>query len=756
MMEELEPKKITQRLPFPPTLPYSPDSLPFMRQVEILSLCISSASADDSWQTYHHIHADLRRYIPDNIFRSLIAHQLADDEVRRRWSRTTHLLRFAKKCGMEAKELGKEVVEMALIEGLRHALEAPMTSREKHFGLIRHLWRFLVQLVKGDTAQISMMTRQYWLHLHLQRALHGGSEAATIAHRGIAKTALQELLLGGGLRGLETVAGQIITSDKTLDLAVQIEILQQIATYWNRGIELPTAAAVSVMTRLRSAWERIGENGTSKLREDVSRLVAEMPPSNGLVTYLQGCVEAVSGLSRSPEERAFELVETENPSVPALIREGLKVLRSLKKSEGLKAIDLAISLLERAVRQRDANCDALVAQLLANLLNQPNAQHLITRFAVVLLSANILQHLDSNLVHFLFHLVLSTGMSDKTYILARKVYPFARTTETSFRWSHRNLWLWRKLFHYAISSDRANLHFASRLYADLLADGMAIRSTDAIAMIRAIGTSRGASRRILLERHVKDYVWMEYGSRQAFLRAIVQGLTSSGRSDDQLAAFNLILRLSVDRPVPTEVANMLLSRLPKSPEGICHRYFLDLLRLLPAIPDTVASYNTAISTIISSANAMRSPAHLSPVEALGRAFALYQDMIKRDIPPTSPTINLIIRGLCHAEYLDSALKVFYASIDIGLVVFPNTAGSLMVRLALVGRFEDALDVEKKWKDVAQPHRDSLRTDRGVNVARVIVGLQRGVEVDMSEAAKSAGFSGPDKLRRFIEQLISSS
>jgi len=114
LVEEAKPRKALHHLPLPPSLPYSPNSHPFKRQIEILSLYISGASPGQSWEIFNGIHVDIRRYIPDHIFRSLVIHQLASDDPHDRWSRSSRLLRFANKCGMEAKDLGQEVVEAAM------------------------------------------------------------------------------------------------------------------------------------------------------------------------------------------------------------------------------------------------------------------------------------------------------------------------------------------------------------------------------------------------------------------------------------------------------------------------------------------------------------------------------------------------------------------------------------------------------------------------------------------------------------------
>jgi hypothetical protein len=751
LVEEAKPRKALHHLPLPPSLPYSPNSHPFKRQIEILSLYISGASPGQSWEIFNGIHVDIRRYIPDHIFRSLVIHQLASDDPHDRWSRSSRLLRFANKCGMEAKDLGQEVVEAAMHEGLRYALGDPKSRLAKPYPFIRQLWRSLTQLVNGELFRISTETRRSWLQLQLQRCVSGGFGSTRTAHTDEASSALWEIIEGGGGLGIEEVAARIITRDHTIDCQIQFEALRQIAACWSHGVELPFAYTMAAMRRLRWAWDRLGEDGLSKLSADVSTLVAELEPPSDTVDHLQRSVEVIRGhVPRTRKQKAFVLLESDEHRVPTLVREGMHVL-GIQRRERLSTIVLGISLLERAVRQRDGESDALIARLLVKLSSAkvgPGTDSLIARLSNVLLNSDVLQHITPNLVHFLFHLILSTTFNDESYILARKVYPIARGVDPPFRWSHRNLHHWRELFHYSISPDRRHLHFASRLYADLLADDIPIRRTDAIAMIRAIGTSRGASRHILLERHVKDYLWMGYGSRRAFLAAIVQGLTASERGDDQLSAFNLIMRLSVDKPVPTSVASLLLGRLPVSPDGIDHRYFLDLLHSLPSDPDTAQSYDIAIRTLISRVRANPKFGHLTAVEGLARAIDLYKDMISREIPPTAQTVSLLIRGLSRAGYHDNAVKVCHASIDAKLVPSSKTVGRLMVRLGMVERYEEAKALRQRWGEIAPKELSR----EGVVGAQILLDLQRGHKVEMEKQARKGGWADTKSLLRYLETL----
>lgn len=793
----------------PPPLPYSPNSHPFKRQIEILSLYISGASANESWKLYYEaIHPDLHRYIPDHTFRSLITHQLGNPDPDLRWRKSAILLRFAMKCRMEAKDLGQDILEKAFREGVGYVLESTQSTTRAslrknrlflNFAILRQVWDYFTQLADNQLYRIPLEIRQLWLEIHSQRSTYGGSVLRN-AHQEEAVATLVRMIRYGGGKGIEAIGGDIISDGHSMDPDVQHRALCLVVELSHYGFEVPAASTIAIMTKLYTAVERKEGQGIVRLQDAVSSLITKLQTvssaSEPVIRYLESCLEQVVKPKPSITQKAVDLLESGEARVPTLVRRGLKLVETKgADEERLTRIDLTISLLERALRRRDAECKALIARLLVSLVSpkkraerqtltgrdaykhrdlsanpssptnldtspgpdivsrlddSPSLDDLVARLAHVLLASDILLHLDSNLVHFLFHLVISSEPSDRSYVLARGVYPFARSTEPAFNWSHRNLYLWRSLFHYTIGPERRHLHFASRLYADLMADGVSIRRTDAIAMVRAIGTTRGASRRILLERHVKDYLYMEYGSRQAFLTAIVKGLTARRRGDDALLAFNAIMRLSTEKPVPGPVAQLLLDTLPADDEGVDHRYFLDLIRSLPAEAETATYYNSALHTLIS-------PSHrrLSPNDSLSRAVDIYKDMIARQIPPNGRTISYLIRGLCEADYLDSALGVFRASLDAGFEISSHATGSFMVLLGTKGRYEDAEGVGKMWQSRAenneQKHGDR-EYNRGIVAACYMLDFERGRKVDVKRVKAQGRWKNEPAFERYLESL----
>lgn len=243
---------------------------------------------------------------------------------------------------------------------------------------------------------------------------------------------------------------------------------------------------------------------------------------------------------------------------------------------------------------------------------------------------------------------------------------------------------------------------------------------------------------------------MSHGFRQALLDALVKGLTASGRGDDQLIAFDLIMRLTVEKPAPLSIALALLGRLPTSSEGVQFHYFLDLLRSLPAGPETGLCYDTAIATLVSSMDTQVEVGRLSSTSALGCALELYKDMIFREMTPTTRSISLLIRALYQAEHLVSARKVVDASMDAGLDIDSDTIGRLIIRLGEEARFDEADSIGQRWKEVMKP--DMPQSGRGLIGASVILDTMRGREVDLRNVAKKGGWAGPNTLLSFLKTL----
>ncbi|CAD6566544.1 MAG: hypothetical protein TREMPRED_002728 [Tremellales sp. Tagirdzhanova-0007] len=537
---------------------------------------------------------------------------------------------------------------------------------------------------------------------------------------------------------------------------VQRVALQNITTLSVNGATVPDTPTRMDRGRLGRDWEGTAKESTSRLRDDLSSIIANLQPmDDALVAHLQYYSEVDRKDSRRRVKRTLGVLQLDDATVPELISEGLILLQKPVKSVDL--LNQVISILERALRHRNAECQALIARLLVSLLPRPelgaaDTVSSITRLTNVILASHAFRYLDGNLIHLLFHLILSTATSDETYILARKVYPVARATDPPFRWSHHLIDTWRSLFYETIAPRRRHIHLASRLYADLLADGIAIRRVDSLAMIRAIGTSRGASRRILLERHLKDYIWAARVWRPDFLLAVVQGLTASGKRSDHLLAFQLVLQLSVGQSVSAEVASRLLAKLPTTEEATNHQYFLDLLHSVPSAPETAAVYETAISTIVSSVSAATTSKRISisPSQGLHGALALYKDMISREIPPTNWTISLLVRALSQADQLDSAIKVFHASMDAGKIITSDAAGKLMISLGSGGRFIEAEEVGSRWRGATAP--DSTQADRGVSLASLLLDLKRGIHVDMAEVSRRGGWRGTKELSLSMERF----
>lgn len=135
-------------------------------------------------------------------------------------------------------------------------------------------------------------------------------------------------------------------------------------------------------------------------------------------------------------------------------------------------------------------------------------------------------------------------------------------------------------------------------------------------------------------------------------------------------------------------------------------------------------------------------------------LSVYKNMIDRGIEPDGRTAGTIIRMLTDYGLIDEALAVFGSCLDRGLAPKSHAIGRMMVRLALAKRFEEALQVESRWREVTTgiDSQKKIRAyDKGVVGARVLVDVMMGKSVDLSAAARK-GWKGNKEFLEFLESL----
>ncbi|WRT67857.1 uncharacterized protein IL334_004831 [Kwoniella shivajii] len=761
----------TPHLPLPPTLPYSPNSYPFKRHLEILSLSFYS-TPDESWSVYMGLHPSLRPYIPDETFKSLLLHQVDHVEQARGWTRTKMLLKLAKKCRMPLDILGSEGLNKILRLGMRRfRIENDSAQKEKEksdeiFRLIRKLWMTLEAMI--GMRNISHELKRGWLGVQRRRInsiLQTSRGDANDQITSIEDSVL-EMVKKGGTIGLGFYIGDIFSNSSTRSTQGLKRSLASMIICMTQGVDIKTIHVVKVMRKLNHLFAQEGINGLEMIREVIASILKELKfdtNSNNVRTLYQA-LDIVSERSRTRVQKALDLLETNNLSIGEMIGRGISVSLSAKE-DSITRLNAALRLLEAALQHReDGDCNALITSLTIALYNARRTSpvdfeidqidQLIVRFVRLLHEAQIPSRLHSESIIPLFRLVSLALPSTEAYIISRKIYQYARSASPPFKWSHKNISSWRTLFKFSLTPPNLHLHFASRLYTDLMADGIPIRRPDALMLIRAIGTKASPSRAVLLERHIKDYLWSSYGSTSPLILSLVQGLSQGGIKDSELA-LGLAERLSEGQSLSSGVIETIITQLSKSSKKEDRFKIFHLLEQvsMDKNDNPIKNFNTVLSHLVTSSRTSPDPeqGQLSHSETLGYAILLYREMIKKGITPNSRTISIMLRSLLDSGYLDSASSIFNASMKAKIPIKSFAVGRLMVNLAMSDRTGDAYQVEETWRKLTTRGNEKS-WDKGVIGARILVDVKAGNEVDMEEIMKKTGWKGKDSFLRFLHRL----
>ncbi|WVQ96439.1 hypothetical protein IAU59_003544 [Kwoniella sp. CBS 9459] len=807
----------TPHLPLPPTLPYSPNSHPFRRHLDILSLALYS-SPDESWSIYSALHPSLRSYIPDEVFRNLLSHQVDHTEQARAWHRTKVLLRLAKKCDMDLSDLGLDNIYKCLRAGMRRSRvekdEKKLAETER---IVTKLWSTVEGMV-SDLGRVPHDVRRHRLGLqHRQLLRLQRRPPSNIAEL---RLKIEESTLGlirrGGGSGLGHYIAEVLSISRGRSVEGLRQSLRLLAGCMAQGIEIKPSHLLKLMRQLSSRWSQQGEDGLEMVREEISILLNELriEPLSTTARDLYHALDIATRRSRTRVEKALDLLERNELNLGGVIARGVSVALAAKDLQPVdsqvQALDAALQLLEAALKHREGSYGPLISAITIALYRARTSPRTsvrtsvdeiderVVRFVRMLHDAQIIPLLPSEAIVPLFRLILTTATSSQSnptgarstesYILCRKIYQHARSASPPFQWSTYNLSLWRKLFKVTLTPPKLHLHFASRLYTDLLADGIPIRRTDALMMIRSIGLKSSPSRPILLERHIKDYLWTEldpHPARQptSLILALVQGLTTVGGTKDAGLALALAERLAEEKSLQPVVVKMVIGQLSKSSKKQDRIRCFQLLRKMSATADhatgdpqtqaqTVWNYNTVLSHLVSSARSHPNPqpddplilevhptpasasnGNLSRPETLSHAVSLYGEMLRSGIRPNARTISTMLRSLLDNNYIDASLAIFHASIEKKILLKSNAVGRLMVRLALDDRLEEADQVELAWRGISDAGNGTGRAwDKGVVGARVLMNVKRGKEVNLEDVMQKHGWKGSESFLSFLNTL----
>ncbi|WVQ83213.1 hypothetical protein IAT38_005352 [Cryptococcus sp. DSM 104549] len=647
------------------------------------------------------------------------------------------------------------------------------------------LWRALATL-SPDLRNISLPVRRSWL-LYLTSILKNRRAIGTPHSPDFTRIQdeLRQFIRGGGARRLNVELGRILQlMSSGVNAKGHARVLRWMVWCESRKVNVHQNYLASTMMKLWTYADKEGKDGKKVLAETVEDLLAgkmfdEVGSRADRTRRGDKVREVLKGVIYSRADKAMELLQGGELGLEEINTLGHSLALLAKNGESKQAVvnwDGAVRLLAAALQlvpEKDRDLDAvqnpkrdvesLVGAISVSLTSgtqmydtaeysPDDVTPIILRFLTLVVDANLLITLPADIAAALFHLCLSTLPDPAAFPLTRAIYPFARVLDPPWVWGKRSPSTWGYIFYHALAPESRDIEWASRLYTDSLADGAPVGQVPQLAMIHAIGQVHpwDPSRSVLLERHIKDYLWDETLDRPSLVEAVVGGLTTPKHTtaeciSDAEIALGLAERLSPPgEPFAAYVTSRIIFQLSRSPDPAHLTKVRELLLQLPPTSEhTTTSYDTVLSHLVGMYR------HLSPEEMLAQVISVYRELLEREVGASSRTVSVMIRALLEAGHTDSALGVFRSCVEQRLLVMSDAAGQLMVRLGLAGRDVESREVERQWREVQQ-RVSPTAWDRGVVGAKVLLDTREGKEVDLKEIERRTGWVGGESYLKFVE------
>lgn len=722
----------TPHLPLPPPLPWSPTSHQFLRHLQILSLALMGHDAEESWRIYEALYPELRQAIPDDVFVSLVAHQASGESDERR-SRLLDLLSVARSCGMEPQRLKRETI-LEILKAIMTAQPHDESWTPEAHKSLDWIWRAFLSREEGALRRSPLRMRQQWLELMSFRhradlsRVHG---------------ALEELVENGGGEGITSIAARmILAQSKTLGEEGLRESLRLAAWCIARDVTIREQTIVLLLTRLRLHVVAEGRDGRGRARAAAEDLVRQLEEGGaiGPARQFQLALDKFLKASRSTREKAEDMLYNPQATGSMLRKIAEKLVRGEKGAVDSN-LELAVRLCNRTLQIGDDEYES-VLQTVLPYVSDAHRLDLAIALSRGALRSNVFtrQPISDRTKWALLDAALPALPEVKAYHVLRRLYQHARTEQHTWR-KQGSPRLWRRFFDAAVS--QGHIWFASRLYADFQADGFEVPRACMLSFINLVASRSSRSRTILLERHIKDYMYEDEHPVEPLVIAFTQGLVKTGAQDAAMAV-HMAKRLSPDLPV--RAVELVIAPLIISTTS-AHRELA--MRLLADVPPAEASrsYQLAITALVKK--------HSRP--DLGAVLALYKSMTAQGVPVSVQIASALMTALLRGGYLESALSIFNAAADAKQAVKSSAIGRLMVNLGLKERCEEAYAAESRWRSLFP---NGVDYDKGVRGARLLVDLKAGRRVDLSafqnqddkSALEHDGYKPTTPYLRFIESV----
>ena len=761
-----------KRLPLPPPLPYSPDSVPFKRHLELLQVALSS-HPDESWTVYEALHPSLKVHVPDGLHLSLIRHQLESEDDG--WDRVKELVRFAEECGLRREQLGSELIQRIMTFGVNRglAIERHVDQHmDKEF--LGELWETLVNLHGGDISRITPTLTESWIELLYRAAIVPQRLALSPKDRPFfvnqACDIIQSLAYQNKANPYAGMAQKLLLL-KERETDVPVENVRRLATLLSYGVKFDQWAVRRILGRARAVMDESERNDGwfDDMSSEIAWIVAgpQAIPTRDLLANVMGWIRKRNPTAAEVGEREMSrvraLIARHDASTPDIIRRALRLLHYFHADETkrtpqyrpahavvetVESMTLVLTLFERVAHRPFADCHVLVAAIVRKLLDlryagEPSQPEMVVRFANALFSADLFSHIDPHLVHLTFDLLADAlGRCDDAYPLARRVYSRARASDPPYSW--RQAWSsrerWKKLFNQSLLPQHGHIHFASRLYTDLLADGRRLDAADMSTLIRAVGSLPSRSKYQLLERYMRDYLFFEQGSRVKFVEALVTGLTARGRPREAWLAFHLSKRILGDAVVPDFVYLKTLDVLSRSSRISDIRRAIEVLEYVEKDHASSSQLYYLVFRGISLPGS-RYSTDKGRHDIIAVTAEVYKHMVSRGVKTGFGHVESVVRIFLNADEITRALRIVIRAANEEDPWSADLIKRTMVLLGRKGLYDQALLLYDRFRDtpVFLAHSTALKIGKAyVLLIQGQLGYEQILaEVDNEEAVEEA-------------------
>jgi hypothetical protein len=680
-------------------------------------------------------------------------HQLTDTRIKQRWGRLRSLMGVWQRCGLALEGLGRDILASTLDTGLGYYLGVPANASKLRDAASILNALMAATLVVSRGADLHVMIRRSWLS-SVRAVLQDVKEAKCMS----ASEAIGMLVEADMVDGLDKEISSLIRSSRV----ASVELLEQAIKCSNKGVGLRDTTLLGLMTNILEAHDQNPDPVIIERQVETTIRNIGIGAVGPRYRYLwRRCVSQKETVSDTAD-RLLQSVTTSTGMVgPAAWTDASTAMRILQGAHDLKDLRPVIQYCQKLSRvgaDRHDLYDALATsvyrraketQVLSQDISSGREEHAPQRtprsdevkciddFLDLTPPPDVRTYTQHRVVELALLVPSSSG-----YNAARRIYPSVRSER--FIWTSARYGEWKSLFHRAI--DRRHTQFASRLYTDALADHLVPGRGECLRLIRYTCKAQNASRPILIERLVRDYVAFHAREedRDMLIVAIAEGL-SEGKSEDAALGWTITKRLMVDHSstVLGRVAPLLMKRLAKVPLQRQRTAMLDILSVVLGNANLYEIAITGLARIATNTD----DADLAPNAALSLCTDLYHQLVAQHITPTRKTLSAILVALIKAKRLGTAILVFDKALVNG-PVRSDAVGRLMIACALNDQLDKADEVERKWRQSLP--QDAY--DKGVVGARVLVDTVRGKDVDLRLVRQRTGWQPNAPFLRFLDVI----